>query len=190
MRGALKWTGFGIVGLLAIVGLGTLVGSGGSRPAPQSDGAGPSQAQLEETVSARVNATVAALSKPAAAAQPTVTRPNPPAPAKPTTATAPEEKPVTLAGKGILKTPPFELRGGSYSIKWTASDSSTSAVGCYQGGQLQAVDGSLHFETVGNAMVPGGQKMTGETQAYNLKPGRYFLDMSSGCDWSVTIAPQ
>lgn len=134
---------------------------------------------LDNTVQARVAATVAALPKPTApSAQP------------PTKPVAPQkDEPVTLDGKGIMKTPPFELRGGNYTISWTANDT-PNGLGCYHGGAMKNVDSTSTSETVANASVPKGQSAAGTTQAYNLKAGRYYLDMSSGCTWSVTIAPQ
>jgi hypothetical protein len=94
-----------------------------------------------------------------------------------------------LTGHGIMKTKPFTLAAGNYTVEWTAKD--TDGFGCYHGGFFQPVDkGELLFETLGNEMVAANKTATGSTEIYNLKGGQYYLDMSSGCAWTVTIKPQ
>jgi hypothetical protein len=103
-------------------------------------------------------------------------------------AAAPVDAAVTLEGSGIQKSRLFRLSGGNYWIQWTATPKSAS--GCYHGGTLQAPDQPLVHESVGNELINDRNPRSGETRAYNLKPGDYFLNMSSGCDWRVTITPQ
>jgi hypothetical protein len=87
-----------------------------------------------------------------------------------------------------MKSAAFELHGGNYTITWTATDNqSQSKVGCSHGGSLQRVDPPPASETIANASVSAGRTATGETHAYNLRAGRYFLNMSSGCEWTVTL---
>lgn len=109
------------------------------------------------------------------------------------TATPPAMLPVTLTGKGGLNTLPFRLDGGSYSVDWKAVDQPTGS-GCFYGGTLKAVDGSLtaplNFASVGSGRVEKGKSLSGTTQLYNVKPNTYYLDMSSSCDWSITISTQ
>jgi hypothetical protein len=105
------------------------------------------------------------------------------------TATPPAIQPVLLQGAGQMNTLPFRLGGGNYSVDWTAKDRST-AVGCFHGGSLKAVDGSPMFATVGGGMVEKGKSRSGTTQIYNVKPNTYYLDMISSCDWTVTFSSQ
>lgn len=109
--------------------------------------------------------------------------------AAPTSAPAsqPAEAPVTLQGEGLQKTKPFALRGGNYTLSWEAT--APNAAGCYHGGLLQAVNPSALAvaEPLANAMVQGTQR--GETQVYRVAAGDYYLNMTSGCRWSVTISP-
>jgi hypothetical protein len=140
---------------------------------------------LEQTVQARVAGTVASL--PAALATPTAAPVAPTQAAKP--AAAPAQAPVTLSGKGIAKTDPFSLSAGSYEIHWQAVNPTTAP--CFHGGSLLAIDQQGFFpQTVGNEMVPAGQTNEGATNAYNLKAGQYYLNMSSGCQWTVSILPR
>lgn len=146
---------------------------------------------VQGTVAAAVRATVAPIGTSVAqwqaaaraeAATPTAAPAGAPKPSS--------DEPITLTGAGIMKTEPFTLRGGNYTITWKASDSGRgSRVGCYHGGSLQSVGGQLLSETIANASVEAGQTTEGRTQAYGLRTGQYFLSMSSGCTWSVTIAP-
>lgn len=97
------------------------------------------------------------------------------------------EAPVTLQGEGLQKTRPFALRGGNYTLAWEAT--APNPAGCYHGGMLQAVNPAALAvaEPLANAMVQGTQR--GETQVYRLAAGDYYLNMTSGCRWSVTISP-
>jgi hypothetical protein len=98
----------------------------------------------------------------------------------------PAEEPVRVQGTGTVKSRPFELRGGNYTIAWTARPRQGSN-SCFHGGSIRPVDG-LGGETVASATLQGNAEAKGETQAYNLKPGQYYADMNSGCgDWTITI---
>jgi hypothetical protein len=90
-----------------------------------------------------------------------------------------------------MKSKSFYLSGGNYTVSWTATDRSGAySVGCYHGGTLEAVDKSqFFFEMIGNDMVDAGSSSSGSTELYGVRPGSYYLDMSSGCDWVVTITP-
>ena len=86
-----------------------------------------------------------------------------------------------------MKTALFTLRGGNYVITWTATPN--SKVGCFHGGALRALEGTFseHFGSTTNSQAPA----TGETRAYNVPPGQYYVETTSGCDdWTMTITPQ
>lgn len=89
---------------------------------------------------------------------------------------------MTLNGSRSLNTAPFALNGGDYTINWTASGAAT---GCAHYGALVSLDGAP------GESFAGGQAGSGETHAYKLKKGQYYLRMNSGCnEWSVTISHQ
>lgn len=142
-------------------------------------------AEAAPDIAATVQVAVAGTVSAWLTAQPTV--------APTATATPPAMLPITLTGKGGLNTLPFSLGGGNYSVDWKAVDQPAS-FGCFYGGTLKAVDGSLtaplNFASVGSGKVEKGKSLTGTTQLYNVKPNTYYLDMSSSCDWSVTISTQ
>jgi len=91
---------------------------------------------------------------------------------------------VVLAGSSSTKTRPFFLPSGHYTIAWQGVPSDGSS---YFSGTLSAVDASKH-ELFMNDIIKGTRR--GETQAYGLKPGQYYLEMSLHGDWKVAIVPQ
>lgn len=60
-----RWGIYAIVGLFAFIGLGSVIGGSRSASSPQASALGPAVGDLNATVTARVNATVAALPGPA-----------------------------------------------------------------------------------------------------------------------------
>lgn len=112
-----------------------------------------------------------------------------PAPVETPTATPPPpiEQPVVVTGSGMTQTRPFVLAGGNYTIDWTAQDKNPRTP-CFHSGALRGVDNST-TQSLGLKSVDAGQSASGETTAYHLIPGQYYLSMTSGCDWSVTISP-
>ncbi len=112
-----------------------------------------------------------------------------PTPAPTATATPPAIMPIVLAGKGQMNTTPFRLDRGNYTVDWTATAQS-STITCYHRSQLRAVDGTPIFQTAGSGTVEKGKSLAGTTQLYIINPNSYYLDMETGCDWSVTITTQ
>jgi hypothetical protein len=100
------------------------------------------------------------------------------------------EPPVTFSGTGPTKTNPFSLRGGNYVSTWSAHDpASHLAMGCFHSGFLESDDPSMMLDLGTKIIFPGGSA-SGTAPLPGLKAGHYFLDMSSGCAWTVTISPQ
>lgn len=106
MRGMLKWLGYGLLGLLALIGVGSAFGGGSrssstGRPVGATVVATQPPPNIEGTVQARVRATMAALAKPTALAQ-AVSAPPP---------TVPVPEATTAAGPVVAKpTEPPMLR--------------------------------------------------------------------------------
>ncbi len=101
-----------------------------------------------------------------------------------TTPTATSAAPVTISGHGISKSKPFHL-SGNYAVTWTAQASSRS--GCFNGATLKRVDGTFMYETLDNDIFNDSQKHSGSTNLYNLDDADYYIDASSGCEWSYTF---
>ena len=99
-------------------------------------------------------------------------------------AAAPES--FTFSGSGMQNTSPFTLAGGNYSVAWTATPH--SSVGCYHGVSLARTDGGFGAPLLVNAMPKTSAAVSGTTNAYNVKAGEFFFQVSSGCDWTIAIA--
>ena len=97
-------------------------------------------------------------------------------------AAAPES--FTFSGSDMQNTSAFALAGGSYSVAWTATPH--SSVGCYHGVSLARTDGGFGVPLLVNAMPKSA--VSGTTNAYNVKAGEFFFEISSGCDWTIAIS--
>lgn len=98
------------------------------------------------------------------------------------------QQPITIKGKGISKSAPFHLAGGSYAVTWTAKAS--DSVGCYHGASLARADGTYMFEVLANEIISDAKPHTGSTNVYNVDDAQYYIDGSSGCTWSFTFTLQ
>src|SRR5882724_3583638 len=104
----------------------------------------------------------------------------------PTATPVPREVALTRSGSGTMKTDLFALQGGNYAINWTARDTSAGKYGCLNTGSLHSSDaGNSRVEQVVWKEIMGTDK--GDTNAYNMAPGKYYLDMISNCAWTVTV---
>jgi len=120
-----------------------------------------------------------------------VSGPPPPAPAIVRTA----EVPIVLTGVGNRSSPPFYLAGGTYRSVWSAWGEAAEFPPCTHSVVLMAVDpanaeASLrHVQDLAERIqVPA----TGASQAsyvYNVKPGDYYLDVTSACNWQIALSP-
>jgi hypothetical protein len=112
-----------------------------------------------------------------------------PATSQPVAATAapPARTPVTVTGSGISKSKPFHLEG-NYAVDWTATPASSG--GCFHGASLERADGTSLFESLANAILKDAEPKTGSTNLYNLDAADYYVNASSGCEWSFTFKPQ
>lgn len=100
------------------------------------------------------------------------------------------QDPFTVAGQGMMKTALFALAGGTYKVNWQASDASAGDfVGCFHGAQLRS-ESAAFGESIGGGSVAADATLTGETFVYSVKPGRYYVDATSGCRWSITLTNQ
>lgn len=125
---------------------------------------------------------------PVASATPTRTpRPAPTATPQPQRRT---DDPVRLSGERSQNTKAFSLSGGNYTATWDikVARGSTS---CYGSASLYRVEGKQYIEQLFSALLNDdrGKSADGETQLYGLNAGQYYLDINSGCPWSVEIRP-
>jgi hypothetical protein len=119
------------------------------------------------------------------AAQPTPERPATNAPARPSNgASSPAKDAVVLSGRGGLKTRPFTLAGGAYTVAWQAAPSGSVA---YFSGRLTPVEASIGNSFV-SAMLESRDR--GQTEIYGIKSGQHYLDITMSGEWTVAIVPQ
>lgn len=108
-----------------------------------------------------------------------------------TQTTAANDKPQTLTGQGALNTMPFSLQGGNYTIDWVAVGGATAS--CNQIAHLRNVPTAtaVNFDSrISNEIAAKGQSIHGQTQAYAVPNGQYYVESDGGCGWSITISPQ
>jgi hypothetical protein len=190
-----RWTLYGVVGLFALAGLGSIL-SAGSKTQPTTPVAAATP-NIEGTVVVRVSATLTALPKPttavvAAAAPTTAPTPVPPtaptAPPKPAPTVVARMDPVTINGSSTMKSRPTHLPAGNYSVAWT--DKAGQFAGNFIARLMPASSTSaLGGTSIANVILQSGETKNGETQAYNLKEGDYYVDVVGQGDWKVVIAP-
>jgi hypothetical protein len=149
---------------------------------------------IEATVQARVDATVASAPTVSPAPPtptsflPTPTRVPPtatPKPAPPTPTALPEEVPVVLTGRSSLKTKPFTLRGGNYTIGWEAVPIGSNSSNC--AGRLVPVTGDNFGQLFANAIIQGHERAEG--QVYQVRPRDYYLDITGCGSWKMVVLP-
>jgi hypothetical protein len=87
---------------------------------------------------------------------------------------------VVASGRSSMKTKPFALAGGSYTVAWQGRGSGNCM------GDLRSAT-SNDYHPFLNVIVKEPQR--GETQIYGVKPGQYYLDMRCD-DWAVVVVPQ
>ena len=103
--------------------------------------------------------------------------------------------PVILIGMGSRRGDPFHLAGGTYHVVWSAWGPAAEFPPCTHSAELMAVDPT-------NATTPSGHvadlaklahvPATGtsdERYIANLKPGNYYVDVTSECGWQIALSP-
>jgi hypothetical protein len=101
-----------------------------------------------------------------------------------TTTTAPAE-PIVQSGVGVQLTAPFEVPAGDYAVHYAFSDD------CYYSSNLVPVGGETYD---GFDLGSGTGPVEGDTYAYGVEAGEYYIDLNTGpapsCPWEFTLTPQ
>jgi hypothetical protein len=107
-------------------------------------------------------------------------------------ATGGQESPITITGNRTLNSRPFHLVGGDYTVTWSATSGGRFDFGCAHAAGVDSVaDGYEGIDAPLKVDVPAYKTLTGETQAYSVQGGDYYIRALSQCpNWSVTIGPQ
>jgi hypothetical protein len=112
-------------------------------------------------------------------------------PVAPPVAPAPvvAEAPVVYSGLGAASTRAFPLRGGNYTVLWSASTSSAAPDNF--AAFLRPIDPSNpHAQVITAVLVPGGRSVSGQAQVLNLPAGNYFLELITASSWNISITAQ
>lgn len=95
--------------------------------------------------------------------------------------------PVSVQGSGVEESRPFQL-AGDYLVIWSAKAGSG---GCYHVAFLERTDGGPMIDEmfVKETVWGGAPPLTGTTRLYDLDAASYYVDVTSGCRWTFTFAP-
>ncbi len=107
----------------------------------------------------------------------------------------PTEVPVVFAGVGSQSTRHFYLAGGTYHGLWSAWGQTPDDPPCTHSVELVAVDPSNGTTPTGHVIdlarlvhVPS-TGASDETYVINVRPGDYYLGVTSACAWQVAFSP-
>jgi hypothetical protein len=107
----------------------------------------------------------------------------------------PTETPVVFAGVGSRTTEHFHLAGGTYHGLWSAWGQTPNDPPCTHSVELMAVDPANGTNATGHVIdlaalvhVPS-TGASDETYVINVKPGEYYLGVTSACAWQVAFGP-
>ena len=105
------------------------------------------------------------------------------------------EAPVILIGMGSRRGDPFYLAGGTYRVVWSAWGPAAEFPPCTHSAELMAVDPANATTSSGHvadlaklAHVPA-TGTSDERYIANLRPGDYYVDVSSECGWQIALSP-
>ncbi|MGI9146165.1 MAG: hypothetical protein ACR2IK_06430 [Chloroflexota bacterium] len=105
------------------------------------------------------------------------------------------EGPVVLTGIGSQTTSPFYLAGGTYRGDWSAWGEAAEFPPCTHSVELRVVDiahaeASLgHVTDLADHFQVPATGASGATYVTNIKPGDYYLDVTSACAWQIALNP-
>jgi hypothetical protein len=105
------------------------------------------------------------------------------------------DEPVILTGVHSQTTVVFHLAGGTYRSDWSAWGPAPEYPPCTHSAELIAVETANAATSLGHVTdlvkrvhVPA----TGGSAArylYDVKPGDYYLDVTSACAWQIALTP-
>ena len=105
------------------------------------------------------------------------------------------EASIILMGMGSRRGDPFYLAGGTYHVVWSAWGPAAEFPPCTHSAELLAVDPANATTSSGHvadlaklAHVPA-TGASDERYVANLKPGEYYVDVTSECGWQIALSP-
>jgi hypothetical protein len=101
-------------------------------------------------------------------------------------------EPIVLAGKGSQTSRPFYLAGQTYRSVWSAWGEAAEFPPCTHSVRLLAADPADTSLSPVNLAYHVQVPATGTSQATNVdnvKPGDYYLEVTSACAWQIALSP-
>jgi len=182
-----KWA----IAVIACLGLGIVAVIGGALAGSGDDEDGQ-DVSAEETTTTAEESTTEAAEEEATTEAPEETTTEAPEETTTTTTTAPTTtttepaaEPIVQSGQGVGLTPPFEVPAGDYAVHYNFGQD------CYYSGDLRPTDGD---EFDGFDIGSGQGPIEGDTYAYDVPGGEYYIDLNTGpapnCPWEITLTLQ
>jgi hypothetical protein len=122
-----------------------------------------------------------------------VPSPTPLPPTETPVPTVPPEAPINFTGSGEQNTKALTLRGGTYTVGWSVNWPGTAPGGQRSFAALALKNVDLSQATPVNLVdkeLDPGTTLSGETQAYSLPAGQYYVAAIGEASWKVTVTPQ
>lgn len=147
----------------------------------------PAVPDVDATVTARVQATMASVPTPLATiAPPRDAATLPPAPTKQTVAPLVVPDPITVTGQLDAQSAPFTLLDGAYVISWKITSQPVTG-SCYGRLVLASVTDPQYNGPIATGF-DSKISPSGVTQFYRIVAGQYYVGSTSSCPgWSVTF---
>lgn len=105
------------------------------------------------------------------------------------------EAPIILIGVRTETTDWFHLAGGTYRTDWSAWGEAPEFPPCTHSAELMAVDPANtetslgHVTNLANLVHVPATGASFTSFVYNVKPGDYYLDVTSACAWQIALSP-
>jgi hypothetical protein len=116
-------------------------------------------------------------------------------PPQPTAVLRDAEVPIILSGVGNRTSAPFYLAGGTYRGSWSAWGEAAEFPPCTHSAELLAVDLSSavtaggHVSDLASLVDVPATGASDVRYVYNVKPGEYYVDVTSACSWQIALSP-
>jgi hypothetical protein len=117
-----------------------------------------------------------------------------PAPAIESSSKSNADASIVLMGMGSRRGDPFYLAGGAYRVVWSAWGPSAEFPPCTHSAELMAVDSanattsSGHVADLAKLVHVPATGASDERYIANLKPGDYYVDVTSECGWQIGLS--
>jgi hypothetical protein len=102
---------------------------------------------------------------------------------------------IVYTGTGSQTTEAFYLAGGTYQTHWAAWGYAPEFPPCTHSAELKAIDPANSTTSGGHVIdlarlvdVPA-TGASNDAYVVNLKPGDYYLDVTSACAWQIALSP-